>query len=110
MQSNQQVEPARSAFALSAALPHGCGDTIDASLPTSAPDASEIDQQNTIARQLMRLIELAQSRDMELASAFGAELVNGTAKAFSAIWLRSLPPSILRRNEMDALSSCRGAA
>jgi hypothetical protein len=74
MQSNQQVEPARSAFVPSAALPHGCGDAIDASLPTSAPNASEIDPQNTIARLLMWLIDLAQSRDMELASAFGAGL------------------------------------
>jgi hypothetical protein len=32
------------------------------------------DQQDTIVQQLMRLIELAQSTDMELASASGAGL------------------------------------
>jgi hypothetical protein len=32
------------------------------------------DEQDTIARQLLRLIELAQSSSMELASAFGAGL------------------------------------
>jgi hypothetical protein len=58
------------------------------------------DQQNTIARQLMRLIDLAQLRDLELASTVEHESV-------SAIWLRSLTPSVSRRNEMV---SCSGAA